>query len=79
MHELAIACGSQLPHDIHIYMEIPSTPLTILERDPSAPQGPFLVKFKKLAHQPEKRDGFSEEVLRLADLILDCFLECNEQ
>lgn len=60
-------------------MQLPSTPLSVLERDPNAPQGPFLVEFKKLADEPEKRDGFSEEVLLLADLIIDSYLECSGQ
>lgn len=58
---------------------VPNSPLSILRRDPSAPLGPFLVRFQDLAKPVQKREGISEEALLLADLIIDTYLECQQQ
>ena len=57
---------------------IPTTPLTLLRRRPDAPHNNFFVRFTALAEAQETGEAMTEELLLLADLIIDNYLTCNK-
>jgi len=58
--------------------QIPKTPLRILARTPSAPEGSFYVEPPGLAGSPEMSDITDDEISALAHIILNAYKEWKQ-